>query len=151
MRASLAASTGVESAEEVVKYLLAGADVVMTTSALLRHGVGHIATLLRGVRAWLAARDIESLDQVRGLLSHRKARTTGAFVRASYIEVLQGYDTSRREDSILHRHGRDKPAHDELDCPCEPTESHSIGDLVLRIVYTERIPGMTTTPCACAI
>jgi dihydroorotate dehydrogenase (fumarate) len=93
IRASLAASTGVESAEEVLKYLLTGADVVMTTSALLRHGVQHVATLLSGVSAWLAARDLQSLDQVRGLLSQQKARTPGGFVRANYIEILQGYDT----------------------------------------------------------
>jgi dihydroorotate dehydrogenase (fumarate) len=90
--ASLAASTGVESAEEVLKYLLAGADVVMTTSALLRHGVQHVATLLSGVSAWLSARDIQSLDQVRGLLSRRTTRATGALIRADYIEMLQEYD-----------------------------------------------------------
>jgi dihydroorotate dehydrogenase (fumarate) len=92
IRASLAASTGVESAEEVLKYLLAGADAVMTTSALLRHGVQHVATLLSGVNAWLSARDIRSLDQVRGLLSRRKTRRTGALIRADYIEMLQEYD-----------------------------------------------------------
>ena len=52
--ASLAASTGVESAEQIIQYLLAGADVVMTTSALLRHGVGYVESLQTGVRAWLA-------------------------------------------------------------------------------------------------
>ena len=57
--ASLAASTGVESADEVFKYLLAGADTVMTTSSLLRHGVGHMRTLLDGLSALLAAREIE--------------------------------------------------------------------------------------------
>ena len=50
IQASLAASTGVESADEVIKYLLAGADVVMTTSALLRHGIGHLRELLNGTR-----------------------------------------------------------------------------------------------------
>jgi dihydroorotate dehydrogenase (fumarate) len=45
LKASLAASTGVDSADEVVKYLLVGADVVMTTSALLRHGIGHFKEL----------------------------------------------------------------------------------------------------------
>ena len=58
VKASLAASTGVESADEVVKYLLAGADVVMTTSSLLRHGVGHMKALLDGLKAWLGARGL---------------------------------------------------------------------------------------------
>ena len=57
MRGSLAASTGRGERREVVKYLLAGADVVMTTSALLRHGVGHMRTLL-GADAWLDARGV---------------------------------------------------------------------------------------------
>ncbi len=92
MGASLAASTGVETAEEVLKYLLVGADVVMTTSALLRHGVGHVATLLSGVNTWLLARELQSLDQVRGVLSRRKVRTAGALIRADYIEMLQGYE-----------------------------------------------------------
>ena len=91
VRASLAASTGVESADQVLKYLLAGADVVMTTSALLRHGVGHVETLLAGVRSWLAAREIESLDQIRGAMSHQRVQDTGVYERANYIEILERY------------------------------------------------------------
>ncbi len=53
---SLAASTGVDSADEVIKYLLAGADVVMTTASLLRHGIGHMKELRGGLERWLAAR-----------------------------------------------------------------------------------------------
>ena len=57
--ASLAANTGVESSEEVLKYLLTGADVVMTTSALLRHGVRYMESLLIGLKSWLSAREID--------------------------------------------------------------------------------------------
>lgn len=91
VKASLAASTGVDSADDVVKYLLAGADVVMTTSSLLRHGVGHMKELLRGLQAWLDARNIDSLDAVRGRLSHRNVVDASAFERANYIKTLQGY------------------------------------------------------------
>jgi dihydroorotate dehydrogenase (fumarate) len=87
---SVAASTGVETAEQVVKYLLAGADVVMTTSALLRHGVGHMRTLVDGLTQWLAARDLVSISAVRGSLSHSQVRDPIAFERANYIEILQG-------------------------------------------------------------
>lgn len=90
--ASLAASTGVETSEEVVKYLLAGADVVMTTSALLRHGVGYMAQLLAGLQAWLAARDIPSLDQVRGLLSRKRLGKAANFERVNYMEILGDYE-----------------------------------------------------------
>ena len=89
--ASLAASTGVESADEVIKYLLAGADVVMTTSALLKHGTGHMKVLLDGLKSWLAARDLTSLDSIRGRMSQRNIADKTAFARANYIRVLQGY------------------------------------------------------------
>jgi dihydroorotate dehydrogenase (fumarate) len=90
IRGSVAASTGVETAEQVIKYLLAGADVVMTTSALLRHGVGHMRTLVDGLTQWLAARDLVSISGVRGTLSHAQVRDPIAFERANYIEILQG-------------------------------------------------------------
>ena len=91
VRASLAASTGVESADDVFKYLLAGADTVMTTSSLLRHGVEHMRTLLEGLCTMLAARDIESLDEIRGRMSQRNLKNPTAFERANYVDMLQRY------------------------------------------------------------
>lgn len=90
LKASLAASTGVETADEVVKYLLAGADVVMTTSSLLRHGVVHFKVLREGLEAWLSARNLESLAAIRGVLSHRTIADPTAFERANYIKTLHG-------------------------------------------------------------
>jgi dihydroorotate dehydrogenase (fumarate) len=90
-KASLAASTGVTGAEEVVKYLLVGADVVMTTSSLLRKGPAHMATLLAGLRAWLEAREFTSLQHVRGIMSQRSLRDPQAYERANYLKILQGY------------------------------------------------------------
>lgn len=69
VRCSLAATTGVESAADVAAYLLAGADVVMTTSALLRHGPGYAADLLDGLVAWLGRKGFGSVSQARGLLA----------------------------------------------------------------------------------
>jgi dihydroorotate dehydrogenase (fumarate) len=89
--ASLAASTGVATEIEVVKYILAGADVVMTTSALLRHGIGHMALLLGGLEKWLAAREFKSVEQARGIMSQRKLRDPQAFERANYVKILEGY------------------------------------------------------------
>jgi dihydroorotate dehydrogenase (fumarate) len=88
---SLAASTGVESADEVFKYLLAGADTVMSTSSLLRHGVGHMKTLLDGLSALLAARDIDSLSDIRGRMSQQNLKNPTAYERANYVHILQGY------------------------------------------------------------
>ena len=90
-RASLAATTGVESAEDVVKYLLAGADVVMTTSALLRHGVQHMQVLADGLRDWLSSRGLTSPDAIRGKLSHGRIKNPEDYERANYIKVLQGF------------------------------------------------------------
>jgi dihydroorotate dehydrogenase (fumarate) len=91
LRASLAASTGVDSADDVFKYLLVGADVVMTTSALLRHGAAHMRTLVEGLKALLVARGVDSLGEVRGRMAQRQLEDPGAFVRANYIHVLQSY------------------------------------------------------------
>jgi dihydroorotate dehydrogenase (fumarate) len=99
-KASLAASTGVTGAEEVVKYLLVGADVVMTTSSLLRQGPDHMATLLAGLDQWLDARGFTSLKHVRGIMSQRSLRDPQAFERANYIKILQGY---RQPDPAMTR------------------------------------------------
>jgi dihydroorotate dehydrogenase (fumarate) len=91
LRASLAGSTGVEGADEVIKYLLAGADVVMTTSALLKYGIAHMKTLLDGLKNGLASRHLDTLDRLRGRLSQRQIADPTAFARANYIRLLQGY------------------------------------------------------------
>jgi dihydroorotate dehydrogenase (fumarate) len=91
LRASLAATTGVDRAAEVVKYLLAGADAVMTTSALLHHGIAHMQTLRGGLTDWLAARDIDTVARIRGSMSHRNIPDASAFERANYVRILQGY------------------------------------------------------------
>ena len=92
IKASLAATTGVETADDVIKYILAGADVVMSTSALLRHGPEHMKVLTDGLGDWLAARDLASPDDIRGKLSHDKVDNPEAYERANYIKVLQGYE-----------------------------------------------------------
>ncbi len=91
IKASLGATRGVESAVEVVKYLLAGADAVMTTSALLRKGPGHTATLVAGLQAWMEEHEFQSLEELRGLLSHAKVSDPLPLERANYIRVLESY------------------------------------------------------------
>lgn len=91
LHASLAASTGVESPEEVLKYLLAGADVVMTTSSLLRHGPNHARILVEGLKQWMEAQEFPTLEKLRGLLSHSRIPNPGAYERANYIKMLESY------------------------------------------------------------
>jgi dihydroorotate dehydrogenase (fumarate) len=86
--ASLAASTGVETADEVIKYLLAGADAVMTTSALLRHGPKHLRSLVAGLENWLIERDFASIAAIRGSLRHTEPDGQG---RGDYIQSLLSY------------------------------------------------------------
>lgn len=89
--ASLAATTGVHRPEEVIKYLLAGADAVMTTSALLKNGPGHVGTLVEGLTSWLEGRGYRSVGQMKGAMSQRHVANPSAFERANYIKVLESY------------------------------------------------------------
>ncbi|MFT3690819.1 dihydroorotate dehydrogenase-like protein [Paenirhodobacter sp.] len=88
---ALAASCGVEGPDEVVKFLLAGSDVVMTTSALLRHGPEYVTVLRDGLSNWLAARGLASVSQVRGVMSKARLRESGAYERANYIRLIETY------------------------------------------------------------
>ena len=91
VRCSLAASRGVETHVEVVKYLLAGADVVMTTSALLRNGVRHLASLREGLERWLGENGYASVDAIRGLKDATHVEHVDALLRAQYVAALTDY------------------------------------------------------------
>ncbi len=88
VQASLAATTGVETAEDVVKYILAGADVVMTTSSLVRHGAGYAATLVEGLERFLEQRELP-LDKARGMLAMPEDVDAGRYERAGYVTALE--------------------------------------------------------------
>jgi dihydroorotate dehydrogenase (fumarate) len=87
--ASLAATTGVEDAPDVARYLLAGADVVMTASALIRHGAGHAGVLLDGLSAWMSRKEFASVADLRGLLAVPADADGAAYERAGYVRELQ--------------------------------------------------------------
>ncbi len=95
--ASLAASTGVHTAEDVVKALLAGADVTMMTSALLRNGPDHLAGVEAGLRDWLAGHGHASPAELRGRLSQRAIRDPLAYERANYVRSLASYAAGMRD------------------------------------------------------
>jgi dihydroorotate dehydrogenase (fumarate) len=96
LRASLAATTGVESAAEVVKYLLAGADVVQSASALLRHGPEYANVLLDGLRDWMLRKGFTTLDEVRGILSVHDDGS--ARERGDYVSALRNANSSAYGD-----------------------------------------------------
>jgi dihydroorotate dehydrogenase (fumarate) len=86
---SLAATTGVATSDDVAKYLLAGADVVMTASALLRHGPEHAAVLLDGLSSWMAAKGFRSVDELRGLLAAPHEAGEADRRRAGYVAAMR--------------------------------------------------------------
>jgi len=88
---SLAASRGVESAVEVIKYLLVGADVVTTASALLRNGPQHLATMREGLERWLDTNHYDSVDAIRGLKDATHVEHVDALIRAQYVSALIEY------------------------------------------------------------
>ncbi|NLX00651.1 MAG: dihydroorotate dehydrogenase-like protein [Actinomycetales bacterium] len=85
---SLAATTGVEDASDVAAYLLAGADVVMTASALLRHGPEYAADLISGLEAWMDRKGFASLASVRGALAVGPEADGDRVERAGYVAAL---------------------------------------------------------------
>ncbi len=89
VRASLAATTGVETPADVAKYLLAGADVVMTASALLRHGPEHATVLLDGLADWMARKGFAALDELRGTLAVPPGTDEALYERAGYVGALR--------------------------------------------------------------
>jgi dihydroorotate dehydrogenase (fumarate) len=92
---SLAAGTGVDSHVEVVKFLLAGADVVATTSALLRHGPEHMTTLVDGLGRWLSQNALASITEIRGRLDATHVDRADMFLRTQYLRTLSDYALDR--------------------------------------------------------
>ncbi|HEX2322983.1 MAG TPA: dihydroorotate dehydrogenase-like protein [Streptosporangiaceae bacterium] len=92
LRASLAATTGVHDAADVAKYLLAGADVVMTASALLRRGPMYATELIDGLVGWMSRKGFSTLAEARGVLSVPAGADESAQERAGYVTALRAAD-----------------------------------------------------------
>ncbi len=91
MSCSLAATTGVHDGADAMKLLLAGADVVMTTSAVLLHGPQRIASMLAEMSEWMTARDYSGVDQLRGSVSRRSVPDPEVYQRANYYQVIHSW------------------------------------------------------------
>ncbi len=88
---SLAATTGVDGPVEAAKLILAGADVVMMASALLRHGPERLRQTVDGLRSWLDERQYDSLEQAKGSLSQKAVADPSTYERANYMRTLMSY------------------------------------------------------------
>ncbi len=87
----LAVTGGVHTADDAIKSIMAGADVVQVVSALLQRGPEYLGQLRRAVELWLEDNEYESLEQARGSMSLDKVAEPEAYERANYLKILQGY------------------------------------------------------------
>jgi dihydroorotate dehydrogenase (fumarate) len=91
----LALSTGVHTTEDVVKGLMAGAQVTMLTSELLQHGIGRLREITTELRAWLEQHDYTSVDEMRGSLSQKSIPFPAAYERAQYVKIVGTWEPIR--------------------------------------------------------
>lgn len=90
VKASLAGTSGVHSAEDVVKLLMVGANVTMLCSSLMRHGINHLRHVDRELREWMEEHEYESVQQMQGSMSQLRCPDPGAFERAQYMRAVKG-------------------------------------------------------------
>jgi len=91
VRADMAVTGGVHSAQEVLKAMMAGARVAMTTSALLKNNIDHLAKVRTDLLQWMEDHEYESIRQMQGSMSYRSVAEPAAFERANYMRVLRSY------------------------------------------------------------
>jgi dihydroorotate dehydrogenase (fumarate) len=99
VKANLAATSGIHRAEDVIKLLMAGADVTMLCSALLRNGVNHVRHVERGVAEWMESHEYESVRQMQGSMSQIRCPDPSAFERAQYMRGVTDFGYLQRTKS----------------------------------------------------
>lgn len=92
LETDLALTSGVHTPEDLVKSIMAGANVAMTASALLEHGIGKASELIAGLELWMKDYEYESVAQMRGSMSQQSVAEPAAFERANYLRILQSFD-----------------------------------------------------------
>ena len=92
---SLAVTGGFHTTEDILKALLAGADVTHLCSALLHHGPEHLSEILQDLRIWLEEHEYESVSQLKGSISQQHAIDPAAYERANYVNVLDSFSHPR--------------------------------------------------------
>jgi dihydroorotate dehydrogenase (fumarate) len=91
VKMSLAATSGIHTAQDVIKMVMAGADVTMMCSALLKNGPNHIAQVLLDLNQWMLEHEYISVQQMKGSMSQKSVADPAAFERANYVKALQSY------------------------------------------------------------
>ncbi len=91
IKASLAATSGIHEAKDIVKMLMAGANVTMLCSVLLRHGIYHLRILEQELRRWMEEHEYISVQQMQGSMSQKNCPDPGAYERAQYMKAITSY------------------------------------------------------------
>lgn len=95
VKAGLAGTSGIHTAEDVLKLLMVGANVTMMCSALLKNGPEHIKNALLDLERWMAEHEYVSVQQMIGSMSQKSVADPSAFERANYMKTLQSYKVTR--------------------------------------------------------
>lgn len=94
VKASLAATSGIHSYQDVLKIMMAGGNIAMMCSELLRNGVGRISEILNQMEVWMDENEYESIKMMQGSMSQKSVQEPAAFERANYMKALQSYRTT---------------------------------------------------------
>lgn len=97
VHASLGATTGIHTAQDVIKMIMAGADVTMLCSTLLKNGIPRAEQIRRDLEEWMDGHEYESVEQMKGIMSHKTLDNPQAFIRANYIRALKEYRVKSAE------------------------------------------------------
>ncbi len=89
IKANMAATSGVHTAEDVLKAIMVGADVAMMASVLFKKGPKHIERVLNDIQSWMEAHEYESIEQMKGSMSLKSLNEPAAYMRANYMKTLQ--------------------------------------------------------------
>jgi len=92
VKADFALSSGVHTGQDLIKAMMAGASVAMTTSSLLQNGLEQAGRILKEAEQWMAEHEYKSIQQMRGSMSQKAVIEPAAFERANYMKALQSYD-----------------------------------------------------------
>lgn len=91
IKADMAVTGGVHTVDDVIKSILAGANVAMMTSAIMKNGINHITRLKNELAEWMDKHEYKSLNEIRGKMSQQSVKEPSAFERANYMKVIKSY------------------------------------------------------------
>ena len=92
VKVDFALTSGVHTGQDLIKAMMAGANVAMTTSSLLQNGLEHAGRILKEAEQWMTEHEYKSIQQMRGSMSQKAVAEPAAFERANYMKALQTYD-----------------------------------------------------------